>query len=105
MATKRCRKQGYERSGGGGGDGCYNCVLSGHMAWDCPQGGSDGGGGGRGKYSGGGGSYYGSDGGGYGGGGGGSRGDNCYNCGGSGHFAMQCPNAGYCKKKTVKMSL
>ncbi|KAI9191639.1 hypothetical protein LWI28_011276 [Acer negundo] len=67
-------------------------VESGHMVRDYPQRGS-GGSGGRGRYFGGGGSYGGSGGGGYSSGRGGSGGGNYYNCGGSRHFACQCPNA------------
>ncbi|KAK4854331.1 hypothetical protein QYF36_022339 [Acer negundo] len=91
MARKRWRKWGYGGRSGGGGSSCYNCGQSEHMGRDCPQGGSGGGGGGR--YFGVGRSYGGSDGRGYGGGGGVDGGGNCYNCGGSGNFARECPNA------------
>ncbi|KAM0044391.1 putative transcription factor interactor and regulator CCHC(Zn) family [Helianthus debilis subsp. tardiflorus] len=75
--------------GGGGGNGCFKCGESGHMARDCSK--SCGGGG---CYGGGDGYGGGGGGGGYGGGFGGGGGDSCYNCGENGHFARDCPTGG-----------
>ncbi|KAJ0468598.1 putative transcription factor interactor and regulator CCHC(Zn) family [Helianthus annuus] len=65
--------------GRSGGNGCFKCGESGHMAWDCSQGGG-GYGGGRG---GGGGGYR-----------GGRGGGGCYSCGEVGHFAREWPTGG-----------
>ncbi|CAI6006041.1 unnamed protein product [Closterium sp. NIES-65] len=78
--------------GGAGGGSCFKCGGSGHWARDCPAAGAGGGAGGGGGYGGGGGGGYGGGGGGSGGGGGGSG--SCFKCGGSGHWARDCPGGG-----------
>jgi cellular nucleic acid-binding protein len=78
-----------------GGQECYKCGKTGHIARNCTQGGGSYGGGGYGGGAGGGAGGYGAGGAG-GGFGGGARQTTCYSCGGFGHMSRDCTQGQKC---------